>query len=147
MSIFGPVLCPTFQLCLPGSANFHEGWGSSKGGAPILASGALWYAARLLHYTEGLYNYILIHSCFGPDKRILSISFCLIHTIINQMWPPSPRHPLSWVLGSAADRLGSPEGVRDMTDRSQMPLKLKCKSLCKVLHFSDMLICGNMWAT
>lgn len=71
----------------------------------------------LLNYTEGLYNYILIHLCLRPDKRILSISFWLIHTIINQislLLPPSFEGLLiGW---------GSPEGVRDwdMTDWLQM---------------------------
>lgn len=93
----------------------------------------------LLNYTEGLYNYILIHLCLRPDKRILSISFWLIHTIINQislLLPPSFEGLLiGW---------GSPEGVRDwgMTDWSQMLQKLKCKSvyMCKVLSVSDELV-------
>lgn len=82
----------------------------------------------LLNYTEGLYNYILIHSCFRPDKRILSISFCLIHTIINQMCPCSSSPGFEGLLWIG---WGSPEGVRDwgMTDWSQMLQKLKCKSL------------------
>ena len=105
----------------------------------------------MLHYTGGLYNYILIHSCFWPDKRILSISFCLIHTIINQTClSSSPPLPLLWVLGSAVDGLGvprggwgSPEGVRNVMDWSQMLQKCKCKSLCKVLYFPDKILRDN----
>lgn len=95
----------------------------------------------LLNYTEGLYNYILIHLCLRPDKRILSISFCLIHTIINQMCPSSSSPEFEGLLWIG---WGSPEGVRDwgMTDWSQMLQKLKCKSvyMCKVLSVSDELV-------
>lgn len=104
----------------------HRG-GVSDGGRRI-SSGLLAHSdtVGLLNYTEGLYNYILIHLCLRPDKRILSISFWLIHTIINQislLLPPSFEGLLiGW---------GSPEGVRDwdMTDWLQMLGKWKSKSL------------------
>lgn len=111
-----PVPFHMFHPCFPASAKFHAVvWGGGNNNEQPSS----WLLvlrdmrARLLHYTEGLYNYILIHSCFWPDKRILSISFCLIHTIINQMCPcppPTPPSPPPGFWGSAADRLGVPRG-------------------------------------
>lgn len=114
-SIFSPVSCFCTIFLLQQSFTWWVGVGGGNDNKQLSSWLLLPRDMRpgCLHYTEGLYNYILIHSCFGPDKRILSISFCLIHTIINQMCPPPPQTPPSASLGfwgTAADRLGVPRG-------------------------------------
>lgn len=102
------VLCHVFLL----QQSFM--WWVEEGAIITSSSHLGFWRLVIRSQAAALYNYILIHSCFWPDKRILSISFCLIHTIINQTCPPTttlhPTLPSPVFWGSAADRLGVPRG-------------------------------------